>query len=162
MNKAIHFLNIVILCLAIPVSFLSCSENYNEKYISADEMKAVILEALPTEIGYCEADPNYFEHFKDIDGIIGYQIFKSNDSTNFDEIGILKFEDSEDAEDAKKDVKEYLKTAKERFEGGIIYNIDEYPKFKNANVKRYGNLLLYTILSDNDTQSIYSSIKERG
>ena len=75
MNKAIHFLNIVILCLAIPVSLLSCSENYNEKYISADEMKAVILEVLPAEIGYCEADPNYFEHFKDILKSLGANTF---------------------------------------------------------------------------------------
>ncbi len=127
---------------------------------SAASLGKVIQDAIPTEFGYIENTQYYLKnYFSDLNGVDDCYIATSAASTNFNEFGIFRFQSKKTAKDAKKMFLEYLERRKEEFESGVIYNVDEYPKFQNASVFSAGNYVCYTILTPGDVKKASSAIR---
>ena len=149
---------ICVVCILIFI-LVSCKAETSVN-LTASQIESVILTELSGEVGYCNVSEYYFNNFfSDIKGIKDYKIYVADESTNFDEIGIFEFDSVKSAEKAKSKIGAYLATSKKDFESGIIYNAEEYPKFQNAKVERYGNNLVYTILDSVLIDSISKSLK---
>ena len=130
--------------------------------VKTQDIETTALDKLTSEFGYCDVSEYYKNnYFNTIEGLKECKIYTCNDSTNFDELGIFEFDSSQNAKKAIKVVKKYLKNTKEDFQSGIIYNVEEYPKFEAARIERYGNCLVYTILSKNDSDSVFSAITKK-
>ena len=138
----------------------ACQSKANiNKTIEISDIEDVFSENLSSDIGYCDVSIYYRDnYFSDIIDIEECKIYTSNDSTNFDEFGIFRFTDENSARKARGIIKQYLNSCRNEFENGIIYNIQEYPKFQNADVKLYGKYLIYTILSPEKSEKIYTEI----
>ena len=138
----------------------SCQNNAHvSNSVVTSDIEDIFYQNLNSDIGYCDVSEYYRDnYFSDVLNIEECKIYTSNDSTNFDEFGIFRFTNEGDARRASDTIKNYLNNSKYEFENGIIYNIQEYPKFQNADVKIYGKYLIYTILLPEKSEKIYDEI----
>ena len=152
----------LIMILIISAVLTSCSRDTTD--YSSLEIEGIvnnIVEHAPVEFGYCDVSDYYMENFfSELQGLQEYRIYTCNESSNFNEFGVFKFADVNDASDGMKVIRRYLETAKTEFENGIIYDINEYPKFTNAKVERVGLYLIYTVLNRNESDSAFTAIKQ--
>lgn len=139
----------------------SCTMSQESQYeLDIDSIQRMFEEAAPSDFGYCDVSDFYREAFFDrLDGVKECRIFKCNESTNFNEFGIFEFANVEKARKAETEIKNYLSESKHEFENGIIYNVNEYPKFKNASMKRFDNFVVYSILDAANTEKAFSELK---
>lgn len=153
-----HKLLLVIFCIFL----VACNNTDNVvNEIKLSDIDHVFLENSDFEIGYCDVSDYYLSnYFKSIENVENCKIYISNDSTNFDEIGIFEFYTTTDAHCQIDKIKEYLIESKNKFESGIVYNVYEYPKFKASTVRTYGRCLVYTILSTEHSKKIFDGIKK--
>ncbi len=152
---------IIYLLLLIVSTLTSCAhDNYSELNIT--QIEKIIVDNAPTEFEYSDVSDYYLNsYFKSLPAVLEAKICVCNDSSNFNEYGIFRFESENDAQNALGTVRNYLYSAKSEFENGIIYDIEEYPKFENATAKRFGKYVVYTILNKKDSENIYSILKEK-
>ena len=133
------FLIFLILILVFPVF---AATNPSAKTVSES-----IQKACPTEFGYVDNTEyymsSYFSSLKDIDD---FHIITCADSTNFSEIGVFHMKDTKHLSSNLKHLKRYLLKIKQNFENGVVYNVEEYPKFENAKAFSVGNYLIYVVL----------------
>ena len=150
----------VILLAFVLLALASCSAQA-DRITTADarEIASIIEESAPSSFGYCDVSEYYEESFfDDMSDLLQCYVFKCNESTNFNEFGIFEFESPSDAKKNEIIIKNYLVKSRQDFENGIIYNTAEYPKFKNATLRRYGNFVIYTILNSDEADKAYSEI----
>lgn len=135
---------------------------YKNAYVeSVEEIEKIFFDNLKSEFGYCDVSDYYrSNYFGGLCGIKECKIYTSNESTNFDEFGIMLFDNEKNAKKAKKTVNNYLANAKEEFRSGIIYNVAEYPKFEAARLELYGNYLIYGILDGDILNKILTQIRK--
>lgn len=74
-----------------------------------------------------------------------------------DEYGIFKAENPDQAENIVVSLEEYLQMRKDTWMPE--YRPEEFPKLENAEVKVYGNYIIYAILSDVDLTTAFSAFE---
>ena len=133
----------ILLSILITCAFISSCNTPNDSFsIDFESVEKIMIENTDSEFGYCDVSQYYLDsYFKTIDGITKAKISVSNDSSNFNEFGIFEFKTDSDAKKSVKNIKTYLLSAKKEFENGIIYDVEEYPKFENAKAERFGNIV---------------------
>lgn len=130
-------------------------------FTSAKTIGEVVERAIPTEFGYVDNTKYYMSnYFGGLRGVDDSYIVTSAESTNFNEFGIFHLKNKADLRLAKKILRDYLDRRKTEFEGGVIYNVEEYPKFENASVVSFGNYICYTILQPSDVKKATSAVKD--
>ena len=128
---------------------------------SAKGIGGLIQRIAPSDFGYIDSTEYYFNHyFQDLCGVDAAYIITCADSTNFNEIGVFHVDSDSCVKDNVCKIQKYLDTAKSNFESGVMYNPEEYSKFKNAKVEAFGNYIVYTILDKEPTKRVYSAISE--
>lgn len=111
--------------------------------------------------GYVDVTDFYYEHyFKEVDEIASVKILVNTESTNFDEIGIFEFKNDRSAKKYISVIKNYINGSVDNFKNGIIYDINEYPKFENASVVRNSNIVVYMILDKERSKEIINLLKK--
>ncbi len=129
-------------------------------FTSAKTIGQTIENAIPIEFGYIDNTEYYMSrYFASMNGVDDCYIVTSAESTNFNEFGIFHLKTRNDIKTAKKVLRSYLDKRKTEFEGGIVYNADEYPKFQNASVFAVGNYICYTILVPSDVKKASVAVK---
>ncbi len=129
--------------------------------IDSPTIGKAMQEAIPITFGYIDNTEYYSKcYFSQMNGILDCYIATSAESTNFNEFGIFHLNSKADVKSAKKILQMYLEKRRSEFENGVIYNIEEYPKFQNASVFSAGNYVCYTILAPNDVKKAASAIKK--
>ena len=149
-----------LLFVLIILSLVSCSDR-SQANLSADtnEIVTILEENAPSDFGYCDVSEYYYETFLNrMQGLRECHISKCNESSNFNEFGVFEFINVNTAKKGEATIKKYLAQSRQEFENGIIYNISEYPKFKNAASKRYNNFVVYTILKAEEAKGAYNEI----
>lgn len=128
---------------------------------SAKDVSEVIRKAVPTEFGYLDNTEYYMQYyFSDLSYVDDSCIVICAESSNFNEFGVFHVKDPSDTKLCEKQVKSYLSEAKERFKSGVIYDIDQYPKFENAKIVTIGSYVIYTILDPSESKRAIEEIKK--
>ena len=159
----VKFMKIKILFIVLALAlFSSCSAKAIPVFdLDLNQLSSNIIDCVPSDFGYCDVGDYYFDsYFGDLYGVKQFRIYRCNESTNFNEIGIFEFESPKLAREAEKIITNYLQRCKIEFENGIIYNADEYPKFKNASHKRIENVIIYTILDYESTKKVIEEFEK--
>ena len=116
--------------------------------ISAERISCEIQNALPTEFGYVDNTEYLMKHeFSSIQGVCDSHIVVCAEATNFSEFGVFYIANEADIKPCVKQLNEYLKKRKMQFQSGVVYNVEEYPKFENAKAVAIGRFVIYTILA---------------
>lgn len=148
---------LLVLLLCIPISA--------EANLDAKALSEKLQEAVPAKFGYVDNSEYYMSsYFSGLEDVDDFYIVTCADSTNFNEIGVFHLKSNEHLAANHKLLKKYLLKIKQNFESGVVYNIEEYPKFENAKVFSVGNYLVYTVLdraaSQKAEQAARSALKK--
>ena len=131
-----------------------------DEIYSSEDFTEIVSQSYSPSLGVAEVGEFYKTvYFNNVEELLQIKVYKSLESSNFDEIGVLEFVDSKSAKSALGMVEEYLKKANETFKKGIVYNAEEYVKFQGSKVERFGNILVYTILEKRSSDEIFAKIK---
>lgn len=136
-----------LLLLVVTVLLFSIAPLTDAKNISAKAISEVIQMALPTEFGYVDNTEYAMKHELSVLTCVNdSHVVVCAEATNFNEFGVFYVENERDVKRCVKQLTEYVARRKAQFQNGVIYDINEYPKFENAKVTAIGRYVIYTIL----------------
>jgi hypothetical protein len=139
----------------------SCGEKTSYKNdVPASTVCDAAEACIPTADGYYSADSDYLGfYFDGADVLIEeYGIRFARSSTNINEFGVFKVKDGQAAA-METLCKSYLELKLDRWVAQADYIESEYPKMRDAEVKVYGNYVVYAILTKSDRASVFSAIE---
>lgn len=149
------------LFLFVFVTFLLCQSVFAAPSGNAEAISEIIRKAAPTEFGYLDNTEYYMQYyFPSLSYVDDSCIVTCTESTNFNEFGVFHVKNPSDAKLCEKQLKSYLANAKERFKSGVVYDINEYPKFENAKVTVVGQYVIYTILDTSQTKAAVNAVRQ--
>ena len=149
------------ICLVLFLTFLLCQSVFAASNADAETISEMIRKAAPTEFGYLDNTEYYMQYyFSAFSYVDDSCIVTCTESTNFNEFGVFHVKSTSDVKLCEKQVKAYLTNAKERFKNGVVYDINEYPKFENAKVTVVGQYVIYTILDTSQTKAAISAVRQ--
>lgn len=161
MKITVRTITLTLLVLLMLVAAVSCGAGYKDD-VKAATLSASALEKIPVEGGYSNADADFIEftfpacaEYAD-DYAIAYA---SNTSANINEVGVLHAANTEDAGKLFDATKQYLADRKDAWMNAINYTPDEHPKMENAVCRQYGNYVVYTILTNEDSSAVLDVIE---
>ena len=156
----------VLICAALLLS--ACSDDRYRDDVSVGDAADAVSAALP-QIGRHAASDDYvsvsaFGSDRDwlLDKTDGHVILLADDSDmNIDEIGIFHVADAKDVSRVKAILGDYVRSQTMRLKDLLIsYNPGELPKLDEAEVEVCGQYVMYTILSDADTDAAEDAFEQ--
>ena len=156
--KRITLLTILLVCLC----FSSCgAKSYVDTFTCDDITNAITDEILGSQ-AYAEfTDKDVHLMFDDTEKYDGWSIMYSISSDDISEIGILHARDAESTEEILEDAIEYVEDLKkEKQEFLRNYLPKELNKLNYADARAFGNYVVYTVLSQDTTEEVFSFVEK--
>jgi hypothetical protein len=156
----------ILLCLlALTLCLCSCQDkkNYRDD-LSSDLVAGEMLHYVNIEGGCTTPDNDYvsleFPNPSAVEGkVADWWIYASISSKTVDEFGVFHVKSGEDVQAVKSAVDEYVQYMKVKLEVYLeIYEPSEKAKLENTQVKVFGNYVVYTMLSQDDTTAVYDML----
>ena len=160
--KKITVIAALLLCLAMGMS--ACTSYRND--VAVNDITTEILNAVSTQGGYTAMDDLYlsleFDHPELIEEKVSdWTICASNSLTTVDEFGIFHVKDEKDLDAIKAEVEIYVQAQKVKLEVFLEnYAPEEKTKLENAQVFVFGNYVVFTMLTEQDTASAKTAIQD--
>ena len=156
-----------ILCIILTVislaSLFSCSraEKYRDDRKCADVGKE-LTDSLADGEEYLEFDDNHKKfYFDDTEEYNDSYIIYSSDTNNINEIGVFHAPDEGRAKELEESCREYIEDIRETNRSFISsYAPEELPKLDSAEVRRFGNYVVYTVLPTDKIESAFDKIED--
>ncbi len=128
--------------------------------VSVGTVCDTIEATVPATEGYNSADSDYLNfYFEGADALLdGYEIRYAKASTNINEFGVFKVKDGQAAA-LKTLCESYLSLMLDRWVANADYIESEYPKMSEAQVKIFGNYVVYTILTKSDQTAVFTAVE---
>ncbi len=151
----------LLLCLVLLVTLPACKKKQYTDTLSADTLAEEAQKAIGAETGdYTVADQRlldgYFTRPKEVDD---FTVLLYTDRNNINELGIFHLRDGNPRALADL-IKGYLATAlEENRDWYASYIPAEIPKLRDAEVRVFGNYVVYAILSENDRAHLFEQIE---
>lgn len=156
----VRLLSALLLSLALLTALASCGggAEYRDD-ISVTAVGDAVKAAVPISDGYYAADSDYLGfYFKGAEEIIdSHTVEFSAASTNINQFGIFHVKDGKVA-DMKALCESYIATMKERWVAQANYIASEHPKMENAEVRVFGNYVVYVMLTPSDKATVFNAI----
>lgn len=148
----------------IAVFLTSCAKDgYTDSISCRDIVNTVIIETADSEKEYAPFETSHIaQYFKETDKCDDYCAVYSTDTSDIDEIGIFHTSSKDNADALVKDCQSYIEELQENSRAFIAsYAPEELPKLDGAQVRRFGNYVIYTVLEEEHADEIFEQIKER-
>jgi len=148
--------------ITLMVLLMTCTLSFSTAALTSTEKIAEsVCQAVPTDFGYFDNTKYQMQcYFSDLFFVDDCCIMVCSDSTNFNEFGIFHVKNKENAKVCAQHLEAYLQASRSRFMSGVIYDIEEYPKFKNAKVSIIKDYVIYTILDVKETEKVVDTVKD--
>ena len=148
MNRT--FQKTVCIALASVVLMLaSCNQGKIEKDIDAAKIATQLSQVTPTESKWIDDDQDFIQEYVTFSEYIKEsQIFYAQNTNDLDEFGVFEVEEGKAQEVRTRLMKGYLKKRyDENLDWYNSYMPTETPKLRDAEVRIYGNCVVYAVLS---------------
>ncbi len=158
--KKILCLCLALITLALPL--VSCSKDYADD-VSVDDLRDALEDSLTGTVPeYSLADKGYLDDYFTIpDYVSDYVICFSTPGDNLDEFGIFHVTE-DNADDLKDKLEDYLSDSYDQnLNWYNSYMPEETPKLRDAEVKVFGNYVVYTVLSDEDAKAAFEAVENK-
>lgn len=151
-----------IIITLVLLSLSSCSRLGYADNVDCSEIGKGALDTLDDDMEYAEFDKTHLElYFDDTDEYDDCYTVYSTDTGDINEIGVFHATSKDNANELAEECREYIEDLQENSRAFISsYAPDELPKLDSAQVRRFGNYVVYTVLDDESADAIFESIKE--
>ena len=152
------FLKIVCVLLACVVLMLaSCNQEKNEKDVDAAKIATQLSQVTPTESKWIDDDQDFIQEYVTFSEYIKEsQIFYAQNTNDLDEFGVFEVEEGKAQEVRTRLMKGYLKKRyDENLDWYNSYMPTETPKLRDAEVRIYGNCVVYAVLSKEKRKAFF-------
>lgn len=148
----------ILLLIAILISLVSCGASYDDS-LSSTELANSALAAITTQGGTKVLDDDVILEFADEapSYIKDYTVIKAKNAKNINEIGIFRCDDG-NADKWLPFVQKYVENLTNSYRN-MDYFPEEKEKYECATVKVMGNYVIYSFLSEADTDAFYNAIE---
>ena len=148
---------LLLLAIVMTVSVASCSASYSNDKSTAEIANETIAK-LNDGNTYLVADGVYLDDYIQIPSyVVESEIRFCSQGHNLNEFGFFKVTDGKAVEMASL-LKEYLKKSLEKNESWYnSYIPEETPKLRDAQVKTFGNYVVYAIANKEDRNAIFAA-----
>lgn len=162
MKRSLKYFAAALALITLLLTLVACNKTGNYRNdLDADAVINSLMVKIPVDGGYYEADDDYIDfYFPASDDIIDDdEIMFAKASTNKNQVGVLKAEDGR-AEDLKKLCEDYIATIQERWVAQADYTPEEHPKIADAEVRVYGNYVIYAMLHTADREAVFAEAEK--
>lgn len=157
--KKILCLLLALLTLALPLT--ACSKSYADD-LSAEELSdAIMIDLINAAPQYSIADEGYLDDYLTLpDYVTDHMIHFSTAGNDLDEFGVFHVTEG-NAQDLETELEDYLEEAYEQNKDWYdSYMPEETPKLRDAQVKVFGNYVVYAILSEEDCKTAFDAVEK--
>lgn len=162
MKKSVKYLSFALALITLLLTLAACNSTGSYRNdLDTDAIINSLTVKVPIEDGYYEADDDYVDfYFPASDHIIDdSEIMFARASTNKNQIGVFKAEAGK-VEELKKLCEDYIKTTQERWVAQADYTPAEHPKIAEAEVRVYGNYVIYAMLLEADREIVFAEAEK--
>lgn len=159
-KKATRIAILMLLC-AIFV-FTACAKEEYKKDVNPKEIADILSQKTPTESAWIDEDQNFIEEFVALPEYIKEsKVYYARNTNDLDEFGVFVVEDGKENAVRSLLVQGYLqKRYSENLEWYNSYMPTETPKLRDAEVRVFGNCVVYAVL-DSDRRATFFAECER-
>lgn len=161
MNRT--FQKTVCIALASVVLMLaSCNQGKIEKDIDATKVATQLSQVTPTESKWINDDQDFIQEYVAFSEYVKEsQIFYAQNTNDLDEFGIFEVEEGKAQEVRTRLLRGYLK---KRYDDNLewynSYMPTETPKLRDAEVRVYGNCVVYAVLSKEARKTFFDECEK--
>ena len=155
-------ISLTISMFIITLFFASCSQKKFNNGITCKDLTSMLKREISVPQGEFEEYSNdelkfifnYPELYDDI------CIIYSSDSTDICELGVIHAQNEENAKKIFEDSKNYLKNIQEQKSEFLRnYSPEELKKINSADVRRFGNYVIFTISEQDERDTVFEKAK---
>ena len=155
----------LLLCLLIFAFLLLSACRQTKEYrtdVSCEVITAEICDELSEDESFLPFGEDHIRFsFEDTDRFSDKSLVYSVRSENIDEIGVFRADSDEDVAELRRLCEQYVTTLSEDMRAFVeSYAPREAQKLDRAEVKVFGNYVVYTVLDDADRAEAYEEIEE--
>jgi len=163
MNKRIFLkISAFVFCVVLVLSLLcSCSKKQYNDTLDCAYITSTLQSKMLTDEAYSAYSAEDIAFMlDDSDKFDSYSVIYSSSSDDIGEIGVFHAISEEESLDLLDDVAEYLSELKEE-KGSFVRNYlpNEQKKLDGANVKRFGNYVVFTVLDSAKSDAVFKEIE---
>ena len=152
-------------CIALACASLmlaSCDQEEYKKEIDAKKVAAELSQTTPTESKWIDEDQAFIGEYIEIDEYVKEsQIFYAQNTNDLDEFGIFEVEEGKAQEVRNQLLSGYLKKRyDENLEWYNSYMPTETPKLRDAEVRVFGNCVVYAVLSKENRKAFFDECEK--
>lgn len=157
----VRFICTFLLALMALSCFTACGGAEYRDDVAVSAIDSAIQSKVPVPDGYYAADSDYLSfYFEGADSIVTeYVVEFSATSTNINQFGIFHVKEGE-AEAMKALCESYIGTMNKRWVAQANYIASEHPKMEGAEVRVFGNYVVYTMLTTEDKATAFATVEE--
>ncbi len=147
----------ILILIILTLVLVSCNADYGNA-LSSYEVAYAGRAVLFSDAGMRWLGEDAILEFSDheLPFLIDFAVARSNDAKNIDEIGVFKTE-AEHREETFEIVSRYLENKQDSYRA-MNYFPGEREKIECATVRCFGNYVVYSFLSEKDTDLFYSAV----
>ena len=152
-------------CIALACASLmlaSCDQEEYKKEIDATKVATQLSQVTPTESKWIDDDQDFIKEYVAFSEYVKEsQIFYAQNTNDLDEFGIFEVEEGKAQEVRTRLLRGYLK---KRYDDNLewynSYMPTETPKLRDAEVRVYGNCVVYAVLSKEKRKAFFDECEK--
>lgn len=155
------FLALALFLLISPFT-VSCSQERFADDVACKDIADRCSQALGDGLEYRQFEDAHTRLYFDTDSNCDHHFaIHSEDAQNINELGVFHAKDSESADRLERLCVEYIDGLKRDSRAFIAsYAPNELPKLDGAQVRRFGNYVVYTVLPDKGAEDALSTVRD--
>lgn len=159
MKKIIKTLSTLLL---VAVLLSGCSRVQYADSVACRDIGSAISDTLDDGLEYAELSAEHVkQYFDNTDEYDDIHTMYSTDTGDINEIGIFHASSKKNADSVETKCREYIDGMKEDSRPFIAsYAPNELPKLDGAQVRRFGNYVVYTVLDDSTADKVFEKVKD--
>lgn len=151
---------LLVAAIALLLSFCACGRHEYKNDVPLSALTDAAKSALPKDANYLSVDTSYLaDYFQAPEYLLDGVILRADIGNNLDEVGIFHVTGG-NAGAMKQKLEDYLSRSyaqnKEWYDSYIPY---ETPKLRDADVEIMGDYVIYTVLSEQDSDRVEDAIE---
>lgn len=152
------------IALILTLSLAACGakgDTYRDD-VSVNTLSDTVAAKIPVEGDYIFSDTDFLTYyFNGNPAIDAFAIASSAESSDVNEYGILHVNDPAQVEEVADMAEAYLSNQRDFLSTFVnTYNAAEMAKLEAMRVEVYGNYVVYTILSEADTATVFAAVED--